>query len=170
MTDQQKFKTYCSWIAIDIAKDFNVVMLETADGQTRRFKMANSGKDHDRLIEVLRGLPQPCHVGFENTQWSDQYPQIGKSWTSNWVNLRTIFDYPPEIRRAIYTTNAIESLNSVIRSATKRRKLFPNETSAMKAVYLAIMQVSKKWTMPIQNWRAAMNRFEIEPAFSIRNF
>ena len=67
MTDQQKFKTYCSWIAIDIAKDFNVVMLETADGQTRRFKMANSGKDHDRLIEVLRGLPQPCHVGFEAT-------------------------------------------------------------------------------------------------------
>ena len=95
-------------------------------------------------------------------KWSDQYPQIGKSWTSNWVNLRTIFDYPPEIRKAIYTTNAIESLNSVIRSATKRRKLFPNENSAMKVVYLAIMQASKKWTMPIQNWRAAMNRFEIE--------
>jgi len=65
-------------------------------------------------------------------------------------------------RRAIYTTNAIESLNSAIRSATKRRKLFPNENSAMKVVYLAIMQASKKWTMPIQNWRAAMNRFEIE--------
>ena len=67
MTDQQKFKSYCSWIAIDIAKDFNVVMLETVDGQTRRFRMANSGKDHDRLIEVLHGLPQPCHIGFEAT-------------------------------------------------------------------------------------------------------
>ena len=67
MTDQQKFKSYCSWIATDIAKDFNVVMLETVDGQTRRFRMANSGKDHDRLIEVLHGLPQPCHIGFEAT-------------------------------------------------------------------------------------------------------
>ena len=67
MTDQQKFKSYCSWIAIDIAKGFNVVMLETVDGQTRRFRMANSGKDHDRLIEVLHGLPQPCHIGFEAT-------------------------------------------------------------------------------------------------------
>jgi transposase len=67
MTDQQKFKSYCSWIAIDIAKDFNVVMLETVDGQTRRFRMANSGKEHDRLIEVLHGLPQPCHIGFEAT-------------------------------------------------------------------------------------------------------
>jgi len=97
-----------------------------------------------------------------SAKWSDQYPQIAKSWTNNWVNLRTIFDFPPEIRKAIYTTNAIESLNSVIRAATKRRKLFPNEGSAMKVVYLAIMQASKKWTMPIQNWRAAMNRFEIE--------
>ena len=67
MTDQLKNKPYCSWIAIDIAKDFNVVMIETADGKTRRFRMANSGKDHDRLIEVLRSLPQPCRIGFEAT-------------------------------------------------------------------------------------------------------
>ena len=86
----------------------------------------------------------------------------GPLQTNNWVNLRTIFDFPPEIRKAIYTTNAIESLNSVIRSSTKRRKLFPNDSSAMKVVYMAIMQASKKWTMPIQNWRGAMNRFEIE--------
>ncbi|MFZ6876473.1 transposase, partial [Undibacterium sp. Di27W] len=65
-------------------------------------------------------------------------------------------------RRAIYTTNAIESLNSVIRSATKRRKLFPNDASAMKVVYLAIQQAAKKWTMPIQHWRQALNRFDIE--------
>jgi transposase-like protein len=68
----------------------------------------------------------------------------------------------PEIRKAIYTTNAIESLNSVIRSATKRRKLFPSDESAMKVVYLAISQAAKKWTMPIHNWRMALNRFMIE--------
>ena len=62
----------------------------------------------------------------------------------------------------IYTTNAIESLNSVIRKATKRRKLFPTDQSATKVVYLAIQAASKKWTMPIRNWRAALNRFMIE--------
>lgn len=95
-------------------------------------------------------------------QWGANYPQIAKSWTTHWANLRTLFEYPPEIRKAIYTTNAIESLNSVIRSATKRRKLFPSDESALKVVYLAISQAAKKWTMPIQNWRLALNRFMIE--------
>lgn len=95
-------------------------------------------------------------------QWNALYPQIVKSWSTHWVNLRTLFEYPPEIRKAIYTTNAIESLNSVIRSATKRRKLFPSDESARKVIYLAISQASKKWTMPIQNWRMALNRFMIE--------
>jgi transposase-like protein len=95
-------------------------------------------------------------------QWSGTYPQIAKSWNTHWVNLRTLFEYPPEIRKAIYTTNAIESLNSVIRSATKRRKLFPNDESAIKVVYLSISQAAKKWTMPIHNWKQALNRFMIE--------
>lgn len=94
--------------------------------------------------------------------WDGQYPQISKSWKTHWANLRTIFEYPPEIRKAIYTTNAVESLNSVIRSATKRRKVFPNDDSARKVVYLAIEQASRKWTMPIQNWKMALNRFVIE--------
>jgi len=67
MTDQLKHKAYHSWVAIDIAKDYNVVMVELTDGKNRRFRMANSGKDHDRLIEVIRELPQPCHIGFEAT-------------------------------------------------------------------------------------------------------
>lgn len=103
-------------------------------------------------------------------QWDATYPQISKSWTMNWVNLRTLFEYPPEIRKAIYTTNAIESLNSVIRSATKRRKLFPNNESAMKVIYLAISQAARKWTMPIQNWRLALNRFMIEFGERIQKF
>ena len=94
--------------------------------------------------------------------WEHQYPQIAKSWRTHWANLITLFDYPPEIRKVIYTTNAIESLNSVIRKATKRRKLFPTDQSATKVVYLAIQAASKKWTMPIRNWRAALNRFMIE--------
>jgi len=74
----------------------------------------------------------------------------------------TLPNYPPDIRKAIYTTNAIESLNSVIRKATKKRKLFPTDDSAKKVIYLAIREASKKWTMPIRNWKRALNRFIIE--------
>ena len=67
-----------------------------------------------------------------------------------------------EIRKAIYTTNAIESLNSVIRKAIKKRKLFPTDDSAKKVIYLAIQAAAKKWTMPIRNWKLALNRFMLE--------
>lgn len=95
-------------------------------------------------------------------KWDEKYPQISKSWQSNWHNLIAIYDYPPDIRKAIYTTNAIESLNSVVRKATRNRKVFPDDASAKKVVYLAIEQAAKKWTMPIRNWKLALNRFSIE--------
>lgn len=91
--------------------------------------------------------------------WDDKYPQISKSWRAHWENLNTFFGYPPDIRKAIYTTNAIESLNSVIRAAIKKRKVFPTDDSVRKVIYLAIKEASKKWSMPIQNWRLAMSRF-----------
>ena len=94
--------------------------------------------------------------------WDSQYPQITKSWRLHWHNLNTFFKYPEDIRKAIYTTNAIESLNSVIRKAIKKRKVFPSDDSARKMVYLAVKDASKKWTMPIRNWRIAMSRFMIE--------
>lgn len=94
--------------------------------------------------------------------WDDQYQQIAKSWRNHWQSLNTLFNYPEDIRKTIYTTNAIESLNSVIRKAIKKRKIFPSDDSAQKMVYLAIKDASKKWTMPIQNWRQAMSRFIIE--------
>ena len=96
------------------------------------------------------------------SKWDEKYPQISRSWNNHWANLITIFDYPEDIRKAIYTTNAIESLNSVIRKATKKRKVFPNDNAALKVVYLATQAASKKWTMPIRNWKLAMNRFVIE--------
>ncbi|EFB1589287.1 TPA: IS256 family transposase [Escherichia coli] len=94
--------------------------------------------------------------------WDDKYPQISKSWRAHWENLNTFFGYPPDIRKAIYTTNAIESLNSVIRTAIKKRKVFPTDDSVRKVIYLAIKDASKKWSMPIRNWRLAMSRFIIE--------
>lgn len=103
-------------------------------------------------------------------QWDEKYPRISKSWRTHWPNLNTLFQYPPDIRKAIYTTNAIESLNSVIRKAVKKRKLFPTEDAAKKVVYLAIMDASKKWTMPIRNWRLALNRFMIEFEDRLANY
>lgn len=95
-------------------------------------------------------------------RWDEKYPQISRSWRSCWPNLNTLFNYPEDIRKAIYTTNAIESVNSVIRKVIKKRKLFPTDDSAKKVIYLAIHEASKKWTMPIRNWKLALNRFMIE--------
>lgn len=94
--------------------------------------------------------------------WDHRYPQISRSWQSNWANLSTFFSYPQELRKVIYTTNAIESLNSVIRHAIKKRKVFPTDDSVKKVVWLAIQAASQKWTMPLQDWRMAMSRFIIE--------
>jgi putative transposase len=95
-------------------------------------------------------------------KWDEKYPQISKSCWSNLTNLITIFDYPADIRKVIYTTNAIESLNSVIRKSVKTRKVFPSDDAAFKVIYLAIEAASKKWTMPIRDWKQALNRFMIE--------
>jgi transposase-like protein len=103
-------------------------------------------------------------------RWDEKYPQISRSWRSHWENVNTLFNYPEDIRKAIYTTNAIESLNSVIRKAIKKRKLFPTDDSAKKVIYLAIMDASKKWTMPIRNWKMAMNRFMIEFEDRLKDF
>jgi transposase-like protein len=91
----------------------------------------------------------------------EKCPQISRSWRACWPNLNTLFNYPEDIRKAIYTTNAIESLNSVIRKVINKRKLSPTDDSALKVVYLAIQEAAKKWTMPIRNWKTALNRFMI---------
>jgi transposase-like protein len=95
-------------------------------------------------------------------KWDSRYSSISRSWKTNWDNLITLFDYPDEIRRIIYTTNTIESLNSVIRKSIKNRKIFPSDNSVFKIIYLAIEQASRKWTMPIREWKPAMNRFALE--------
>ena len=128
-----------------------------------------SWKDYKAVTQDLKAVYQsPTEEAalmaldqFAQT-WDDKYPQISKSWRTHWENLNTFFAYPAEIRKAIYTTNAIESLNSVIRQAIKKRKVFPTDDSVRKVIYLAIDEASKKWNMPIRDWRLAMSRFIIE--------
>ncbi|MGZ8913826.1 MAG: IS256 family transposase [Methylobacter sp.] len=95
-------------------------------------------------------------------QWNDAYPPIAQIWRRNWSRIIPFFDYPPEIRRLIYTTNAIESVNMSLRKITKNRGSFPSEEALSKLFYLALMNISKKWTMPLHDWKAALNRFSIQ--------
>lgn len=96
-----------------------------------------------------------------NEKWGEKYPTVYQSWRRHWANIIPLFEYPQEIRRVIYTTNAIESLNSVIRKAINNRRIFPSDKSAMKTIYLATMNAAKKWTMPLRDWGLAMQHFAI---------
>lgn len=94
-------------------------------------------------------------------KWGEKYPMIAKSWRSVWANVVPFFKFPPEIRRVIYTTNVIESVNASIRHITNNRALFPNDESVFKLLYLALTNASRKWTMPIREWKQALQQFAI---------
>jgi len=94
-------------------------------------------------------------------KWDDTHPTISRSWRRNWERLTPLFSYPTDIRKAIYTTNAIESVNMSLRKVTKNRGSFPNDESMIKLLYLALQNIEKKWTMPIRNWKSALNQFTI---------
>lgn len=96
------------------------------------------------------------------TKWDKQYQPISQSWRRNWARVVPFFDYPPEIRKVIYTTNAIESINMSLRKVIKTRSSFPTDEAVSKLFYLALNNISKKWTMPIRDWKAALNRFAIQ--------
>jgi len=95
-------------------------------------------------------------------KWDGQYQSIGLSWRRNWARVIPFFDYPAEIRKVIYTTNAIESINMSLRKVIKTRASFPTDEAVSKLFYLALNNISKKWTMPIRDWKAALNRFSIQ--------
>jgi len=127
-----------------------------------------SSQDSKAVIADLKKIYQAATV-VEAEQaldafaqaWDAKYPTIAKVWRAKWTDIITLFDFPAPIRKAIYTTNAIESVNSVIRKFTRNRKIYPNEESALKIVYMAIHEASRKWTMPIHHWKQALNHFAI---------
>jgi transposase-like protein len=127
-----------------------------------------STEDSKPVIADLKKIYQAATVTeaekeFENfaQAWDAKYPTIAKTWRAKWQDIITLFDFPAPIRKAIYTTNAIESVNSVIRKFTRNRKIYPNQESALKIVYMAIHEASKRWTMPIRQWKQALNHFAI---------
>ncbi len=93
--------------------------------------------------------------------WGGKYPVIGRSWRQNWERVIPFFDFPPAVRKVIYTTNAIESLHSGIRKVIKNRGHFPNDEAATKLIYLALRNIAKKWKMPSRSWKEALNQFAV---------
>ncbi len=128
-----------------------------------------SYKDRKALVEDLKAIYkaktlEEAELGLDDfsSKWDTKYPSISQSWLRHWDNVIPFFAYPADVRRAIYTTNAIESMNMTLRKVIKNKRVFPNDESVFKLLYLAINNISKKWTMPIQNWHGAMNWFIIE--------
>lgn len=107
------------------------------------------------LTEGERALDDFAHA------WDAKYPAISRAWRADWAHLTVFFDYPPEIRKVIYTTNAIESLNHSLRKIVKTRGAFPDDEAVMKLLYLALQNVARRWTMPVRDWASAWNQFAI---------
>lgn len=135
-----------------------------------------SYKDRKELVADLKPIYQAATedeaqeaLDAFDTKWSKQYPQIAKSWYNNWENLIIFLQYPKAIRRIIYTTNTIESLNSQLRKVTKNKRVFPSDESVFKTLYLTINYITAKWTMPIRDWNEAMAHFLIKFDDRIQN-
>ena len=128
-----------------------------------------SYKDRKKLVADLKPIytastEEEAHLALESfdSKWSKQYSQIAKSWYSNGDNLMIFLQYPEPIRKVIYTTNAVESVNSQLRKVTRNKRVFPNDESVFNILYLTIDYITRKCSMPIQNWNEAMAHFFIK--------
>jgi putative transposase len=134
-----------------------------------RFSLAYvSFKDRKEVAADLKAIYRAStseeaaqHLEVFAQKWNARYPSIAKSWQANWARVVPMFGFPDDIRRAVYTTNAIESINMSLRKVIKTRASFPNDEAAFKLLYLALRNIAKKWTMPIKNWSQAMQAFSI---------
>lgn len=127
-----------------------------------------SWKDYKVLLADLKlvygaATLAKAELELENftKRWGEKYPLVIKSWKANWSNLSTYFRYSPEIRKIIYTTNAVEQLHRQFRKVTKNRAVFPHDNSLLKLLFLSARNISKKWTMSVQNWNFALSQFSI---------
>jgi putative transposase len=118
-------------------------------------------KDLKLIYQSVNSEMAEKHLNDFAGKWDNKYPMISKSWKSNWDKVIPFLNFPDDIRRVIYTTNAIESLNMTLRKVIKNRASFPNDDAVFKLLYLSLQRISKKWTMPIKEWGCALNQFAI---------
>ena len=127
-----------------------------------------SYKDYKEMAKDFKGIYQAPteELGYEELlkleeKWKSKYPHAINSWLNNWESLSTFFKFTPEIRKIMYTTNAIESLNNRYKSVNKKRPVFPTDQSLLKTLYLATINVAKKWTGRIHGWDMIYNQLSI---------
>ena len=125
-------------------------------------------KDRKEFAKDLKGIYTAAtekiaseKLANVESKWKAKYPYAMKSWITKWENISPIFKFSSEVRKVIYTTNAIESLNATYRKLNRQRSVFPNETALLKALYLSTQEATKKWTMPLRNWGKVMGELEI---------
>lgn len=125
-------------------------------------------KDRKEFAKDLKGIYTAAtekiaseKLANVESKWEAKYPYAMKSWITKWENISPIFKFSSEVRKVIYTTNAIESLNATYRKLNRQRSVFPNETALLKALYLSTQEATKKWTMPLRNWGKILNEFSI---------
>ena len=118
--------------------------------------------DLKRIYQSVTAADAELRLAEFEEKWDKSHPPISQIWRRNWYRIIPFFDYPPEIRRVIYTTNIIESVNMSLRKITKNRGSFPTDESLLKLFYLALCNISKRWKLPIRDWKAALNRFTIQ--------
>jgi len=131
-----------------VANQLEVVVLlslylAVLDDQSDEEQFIDAAVDEQAALDALETFAQ---------NWDNKYPKIAKSWRENWTNLSTYFKYPPQVRRLIYTTNTIEGFNRQLRKVTKSKSVFPTDDSLLKMLYLAMMDITKKWTGRRQDW------------------
>ena len=127
-----------------------------------------SWKQRKEVADDLKSIYQAATLDLAEknleafaAKWDASHPSITKSWRNNWERIIPLFSKPTDIRKAIYTTNAIESLNMSLRKVTKNRGHFPSDEAMFKLIYMALKNIAKKWTMPISDWKSALNQFSI---------
>ncbi len=118
--------------------------------------------DFRHIYEAATIEEAELRLGEFEAKWDEHYLPVGQSLRRNWSQPIPFFDYPPEIRKVVYTTNAIESVTMSLREPTKNRGSFPSDEALTKLFYLALRNISQKWTMPIRDWKAALTRFTIQ--------
>jgi len=128
-----------------------------------RYVVWKDKREFTQDMKDIYGAPtrQAAQAALESfaSKWGSKYGYAIKSWKDNWEELTVFFDFPIEIRQIIYTTNLIENLNGKIRKYTKNKLSFPTDEAVLKSVYLALREVTKKWTMPIRNWGIVLDQF-----------
>ena len=124
-------------------------------------RRAEVAADLKRIYQSSTADEAELRLGEFEAKWDDDYLPIGQSWRRNWPRITPFFDFPPEIRKVIYTTNAIESLNSTYRKLNRQRSVFPSDTALLKALYLAPFEATKKWTSTIRNWAQVYGELSI---------